>query len=123
MQYLIIGATGAIGSALVRALAAEDKQVRALVRDAEKFHRMLPDVSAVVVTGDAMNVADVRRALEGVDVVFHCINVPLTQYGRTLDAARALIEAALPNRDEGARRPRINRAPHTRLSRSSTLII
>jgi len=38
MKYLITGATGAIGSAIVRQLAAEGKEVRTFVRDAEKFH-------------------------------------------------------------------------------------
>lgn len=95
MKYLI---TGAIGNAVVRQLAAEGKEVRAFVRDAEKFHRLLPDVLAEVVTGDVLNPADVRRAVVGVDVVFHCVNFPLTQYGRTLEAAQVLVEAALPQK-------------------------
>jgi len=98
MKYLIIGATGAIGSAIVRQLAAEGKEVRAFVRDARKFHRLLPDVPAEVVVGDALNPDDVWRAVEGVDVVFHCVNFPLTQYERMLEAAQVLIEAALPHK-------------------------
>ena len=98
MKYLITGATGAIGSAIVRQLAAEGKEVRAFVRDVEKFHRLLPDVPAEVVTGDALNPADVQRAVAGADVVFHCVNFPLTQYGRTLEAAQVLVEAALPHK-------------------------
>ena len=62
MKYLITGATGAIGSAVVRQPAAEGKEVRAFVRDADKFHRLLPDVPAEVVTGDALNPDDVHRA-------------------------------------------------------------
>ncbi len=38
MQYLITGATGAIGSAIARRLAGEGADVRAFVRDADKFH-------------------------------------------------------------------------------------
>jgi len=49
IKYLIAGATDAIGSALLRQLAAGGKGVRAFVRDAEKFHRLLPDLSAEVV--------------------------------------------------------------------------
>ena len=98
IKYLITGATGAIGSALVRQLAAEGEEVRAFVRNSDKFHRLLPDVPAEVVVGDALNPDDVRRALEGVDVVFHCINFPLTQYERTLEAVQVLIEAALPHK-------------------------
>jgi len=98
MKYLITGATGAIGSPIVRQLAAEGKEVRVFVRDAEKFHRLLPDVPAEVVTGDALVPDDVRRAVAGVDVVFHCVNFPLTQYRRTLEAAQVLVEAALPEK-------------------------
>ncbi len=95
MKYSIIGATGAIGSTIVRQLAAEGKQVRALVRDAEKFYRLLPDILAEAVIGDALNPKDVRRAVAEVDVVFHCVNFPLTQYERTLEAAHVLVEAVL----------------------------
>ena len=98
MKYLITGATGAIGSAIVRQLAAEGKEVRVFVRDAEKFRRLLPDVPAEVLTGDALNPADVQRAVVGADTVFHCVNFPLTQYERTLEAVQVLIEAALPHK-------------------------
>ena len=97
MKYLVTGATGAIGSAVVRQLAAEGKEVRAFVRDADKFHRLLPDVPAEVVTGDALNPDDVHRAVESVDVVSHCVNFPLTQYERTLEAVQVLVEAARPH--------------------------
>ena len=57
MRYLITGATGAIGSAVVRRLAGEGKEVRAFARDAKKLHRLLPDVPAEMVTGDAQAAA------------------------------------------------------------------
>ena len=93
-RYLITGATGAIGSALVRQLAAEGEELRAFVRDEEKFKRLLPDVSAEVITGDALNSDDVRQAVEDVEVIFHCVNFPITQFERNLEAAKVLIEAA-----------------------------
>ncbi|MCK4315177.1 MAG: NAD-dependent epimerase/dehydratase family protein [Anaerolineae bacterium] len=98
MKYLVTGATGAIGSGVVRQLAVEGKEIRAFVRDADKFHRLLPDVPAGVVTGDVLNPADVRRAVAGVDVVFHCVNFPLTRYERTLEAVQVLVEAARPQK-------------------------
>jgi uncharacterized protein YbjT (DUF2867 family) len=98
MKYLVTGATGAIGSGVVRQLTAEGKEVRAFVRNADKFRRLLPDVPAGVVTGDVLNPADVRRAVAGVDVVFHCVNFPLTQYERTLEAVQVLVEAAQPQK-------------------------
>ena len=94
IKFLITGATGAIGSALVRQLAAEGEEVRAFVRDAEKFKRLLPNVSAEVITGNALNPDDVRQAVEDVEVIFHCVNFPITQFERNLEAAKVLIEAA-----------------------------
>ena len=94
IKLLVTGATGAIGSALVRLLAAEGEKIRAFVRDAEKFKRLLPDVSAKVITGNALNLDDVRQAVEGVEVIFHCVNFPITRFERNLEAAKALIEAA-----------------------------
>lgn len=98
MKYLVTGATGAIGNTVVRQLAVEGKEIRAFVRDAKKFHRLLPHVPAGVVTGDVLNPADVRRAMADVDVVFHCVNFPLTQYERTLEAVQVLVEAARPQK-------------------------
>ena len=94
IKYLITGATGAIGSALVRLLAAEGEKVRAFVRDEKKFRQLLPDISAEVITGNALNPDDVRQAVEDVEVIFHCVNFPITQFERNLEAAKVLIEAA-----------------------------
>ena len=94
MKHLITGAAGAIGSAVVRQLAAKGKEVRAFVRDAEKFHRLLPDVPAEVVVGNILNADEVREAVKGADVIFHCVNFPITQFERNLGAAKTLIEAA-----------------------------
>ena len=93
-MHAVTGATGAIGSALVRLLAAEGKEVRALVRDEEKFKRLLPDVSAELVVGDILNAEDVRETVKGVAAVFHCVNFPLIQFQRNLEAAKVLLEAA-----------------------------
>jgi len=97
MKYLVTGATGAIGSGVVRQLAVEGKEIRAFVRDADKFHRLLPDVPAGVVTGDVLNPADVRRAVAGVvrkDTSFPApVDVP-HQFVYVDDAARALIAVA-----------------------------
>ena len=83
IKYLITGATGAIGSALVRLLAAEGEKVRAFVRDEEKFKRLLPDVSAEVITGNALNPDDMRQAVEDVEVIFHASTFPLHDLSET----------------------------------------
>lgn len=66
---LIIGATGAQGMPVVRALAQSGRYaVRAMTRSAEsqpaKEIKSLPNVSLCV--GDCLNVTDLKRAFKGV---------------------------------------------------------
>lgn len=68
----VTGATGLLGSSLVRALVAEGYTVRALARNTEKAMRQvggLPEVE--IVTGDLTDVPGFAHALVGVDVLFH----------------------------------------------------
>ncbi len=71
MKTFVTGATGLLGSNLVRALRAEGHSVRALVRSKEKAQRQLGDAGAELVVGDMQNVPGFAGALGGVDVVFH----------------------------------------------------
>jgi len=71
---LVTGATGFIGSNLVRRLAAEAKPVRALVRNAEKARRILgPEVE--IVRGDIADPVSLARAAEGADTVIHLVGI------------------------------------------------
>jgi NADH dehydrogenase len=66
---LLTGATGTIGSALLRRLVAERKQVRCLVRDPRDLG---PErVRVQIALGDLANPASFRHALRGVDTVVH----------------------------------------------------
>jgi dihydroflavonol-4-reductase len=71
MKTFVTGATGLLGSNLVRALRAEGHQVRALVRSEEKARRLLGDTGAELVVGDMGNVKGFADALPGCEVVFH----------------------------------------------------
>jgi uncharacterized protein YbjT (DUF2867 family) len=66
-MILVTGATGAVGSHVVRELSNRGEAVRALVRDPA---RAPAGVEAVV--GDLADPASVRLALDGVDRVFLC---------------------------------------------------
>jgi UDP-glucose 4-epimerase len=66
---LVTGAGGAIGSALVRRLLAQDYAVRALVRDSASAALMPQGVE--VVRGDITDCQLVRQAVAGMDAVFH----------------------------------------------------
>lgn len=67
MKILVTGATGTVGSSVVRLLEGTGNEVRALVRDPGKAS--LAD-SVEVVQGDLTSAQDVRRALDGVDRAF-----------------------------------------------------
>ena len=67
MTILVSGSTGKIGSQVVQRLADRGAKVRAFARDAAKLK--LP-AGVELVQGDMMDVASVRRALNGSDTLF-----------------------------------------------------
>jgi dihydroflavonol-4-reductase len=101
---LVTGATGTVGNAIVRALRAEDRTVRALVRDHERARPMLP-ADVELVSGDVIDAATVRRAVDGCDVVYHAAGLPeqwlpdaQTFERVNVDGTRHVLEAALAAR-------------------------
>lgn len=70
-EVLVLGATGFIGKELVRQLVAEGRPVRVLVRSAGNLNGALRGPLVHSIVGDAMNVDDLRRAMEGVHTVVH----------------------------------------------------
>jgi uncharacterized protein YbjT (DUF2867 family) len=80
---LLTGATGTVGSALLRRLIAERKQVRCLVRDPR---RLGPErVRVQIALGDLGNPASFRHALRGVDTVVHLAAAIRDQDGGSIE--------------------------------------
>ncbi len=73
-MILITGATGFIGSRIVHALRADDRPVRALVRDQADAGRLHARGCETVV-GDVRDAPSLRRAVEGCDVVIHLVAI------------------------------------------------
>src|SRR5262245_26756830 len=67
-SILIVGATGAVGSELVRQFAAAGRRVKALVRDEGKAASIAP--SAAPVIGDLAAPATLGQAFKGAERVF-----------------------------------------------------
>ena len=70
MRYFVTGATGFIGSRLVRQLRAAGHEVRALVRTPSKASE-LAGLGASLHTGDITDKESMRAAMRGADGVFH----------------------------------------------------
>lgn len=73
-MILVTGGTGFVGPKIVHALRAEEKPVRALVRDpSSSSARTLSAWGCEVFQGDATNPESLRRATEGAEAVVHLI--------------------------------------------------
>jgi dihydroflavonol-4-reductase len=98
---LVTGASGFVGSAVLRALAARGLRARALVRPSSPRGN-LTDVDCEIVEGDMRHTADVCQALEGARVLYHVAadyrlwaREPLEIIRANLEGTRTVMEAAL----------------------------
>lgn len=98
-RVLVTGATGLLGSHLVERLRARGDHARALVRPSSDA-RLLDELGVEVVRGDLTDPAACDRALEGVEIAFHCA-AKVGDWGSwrefqvgCVDATRTLAEAA-----------------------------
>jgi dihydroflavonol-4-reductase len=100
LSVLIIGATGQVGNAIARRLAADGGDVRALVRSAKRAE-VLPE-GVTPVTGDVTDSKSLQAALDGVSTVYHAAGIPeqwrkdTSEFERVnVDGTRNVVEAAL----------------------------
>ncbi len=70
MTVLVTGATGYIGSALARQVAARDEKIRCLVRPTSNIQN-LDGLRVELACGDVGDMDSVRRAVKGCTAVYH----------------------------------------------------
>jgi nucleoside-diphosphate-sugar epimerase len=94
---LVLGATGGVGGAVAKRLAAAGWAIRAMNRNIEKARQTEPTYDWR--QGDAMSKVDVLAAAEGADLIVHAVNPPgyrnwgelvLPMLDSTIAAARAV---------------------------------
>lgn len=100
MKALVTGATGFVGSAVVRRLLREGHHVRAWVR-ATSDRRNLQDIDVEVIEGDLIDADSLLQACDGCDALFHVAAdyrlwapAPDELYRTNVDGTRAILEAA-----------------------------
>jgi nucleoside-diphosphate-sugar epimerase len=106
MKVLVTGGTGFLGRHLVERLALEGDEVWVLARGG-KSDAELRGLGVHVVAGDVRQWASLRKAVEGMDVIYHCAG-KVEAGGRWLDflevnvrGTERLIQASL---EHGVRR-------------------
>ncbi len=94
---LVLGGNGLIGSAIAERLVAEGFGVRAfdLFKGKDNLQEIRPKIEKM--NGDYLNESDVRKALHGIELVFHCIHstVPRSSIERPLFDAETNILPAI----------------------------
>ena len=100
MKALVTGATGFVGSNLVRELVADGVEVRILVR-AGSDRRAVADLPVEAAIGDLLDPASLAPALQGVDHLYHVAADyrlwapdPTALYRVNVDGTRELLQAA-----------------------------
>lgn len=100
MTTLVTGATGFVGSAVLRRLVAAGHECRVLVRKGSD-RRNLEGVEAQAITGDLTDEASVRAAAQGCRFVFHVGAAyhlwhprPSTIYAANVEGTRHVLSAA-----------------------------
>lgn len=99
MSVLVTGATGRVGSRLVRRLCHEGEEVRILVRDPAKAEPLVA-LGAQAVVGDIVDGEAVASAAKGVSAVVHLVTIFRSLPGEDIDEVNVkgtadLAEAAL----------------------------
>jgi dihydroflavonol-4-reductase len=113
IDALVTGGTGFVGANVARELVAAGATVRVLARP-RADRRALHGLPVEVADGDLLNPASVRRAMEGVQTVYHVAAdfrlwtpQPAGLYRTNVDGTRVVLEVA-------------GEAPRTRRSPSRT---
>jgi NADH dehydrogenase len=115
---LLTGATGTVGSALLRRLTAEGSPVRALVRDPSRLGEQR--VRVQIALGDLADPPSFRNALRGVDTVVHLAASIRDQPGASIEELNAVATLRLARAAERAGAQRflffsaMGASPHSR---------
>lgn len=99
--HLVIGASGFLGSHVARDLAERGEDVRVLTRQSSSTLG-IDDLDVDRRIGDVHDADSIRRAMDGVDVVYHCVvdarpwlRDPAPLYRTNVEGLRAVLDVAV----------------------------
>ncbi|MDO8550955.1 MAG: NAD-dependent epimerase/dehydratase family protein, partial [Ignavibacteria bacterium] len=94
MRNLVLGATGSLGSAVVKALVESKENSKAFARSREKAEQYFKgyENKIEIVAGNAANEKDVLKASANADNIYYCIHIP---YPRWEKEARELFSVSI----------------------------
>ncbi len=96
-KALVLGASGGMGYSIVQELVQRGMDVIAFARGKEKLAKLFANEEKVtIISGDAFNPDRLKEAAANVDVIFHAMNIPYSEWekrlpllmGNVLEAAR-----------------------------------
>lgn len=107
MKTLVLGATGQLGSNLVRALLDNGDEVRALIRPTSRAHTV-EGLPLERIEGELNDAASLARACEGMEIVYHAAGYyPAQTIPATVATSQALKETK--NVLEAVRQAKVDR--------------
>ncbi len=92
---VVLGATGAVGSAVVRKLIENKELVRAVSRNIKKAKKMFDGLNVECIKADLQSKEETKKAIVGGTVVYHCAGIPYTKWLKTLPLIQKNIIEAL----------------------------
>lgn len=80
-KALVLGASGSMGYAITKELCGRGIDTIAFARNKEKLEKLFYNEEKIqIVEGDVFKQANIMEAAKGVDVIFHAINIPYTDW-------------------------------------------
>lgn len=79
---VVLGATGAIGSAVVRKLIEKKQRVRAISRNVNKARKMFDSLNVECIKADLQSSEETKKAIAGGTVVYHCVGIPYKKWSK-----------------------------------------
>ncbi|RKL67875.1 short chain dehydrogenase [Salipaludibacillus neizhouensis] len=84
-KALVLGASGSMGTVLVKELASRRIEVIAFARGREKLEVLFRDEPLVTICkGDVLKQEELAEAAKGVDVIFQSVNIPYQEWKEKL---------------------------------------